>query len=78
MSTANKTTDSNKVVVNVTVNLNISGNVIVGNGSTIVENGSQLNKKVEKKSALGELLNKAGKIIAKIVSKLKAVFLPRV
>ena len=49
MSTANKTTDSNKVVVNVTVNLNISGNVIVGNGSTIVENGSQSNKAIEKK-----------------------------
>ena len=78
MSTANKTTDSYKVVVNVMVNLNISGNVIVGNGNTIVENGSQSNKAIEKKSALGELFDKVGKIIGKIVSKIKTMFLPRV
>ena len=78
MSTANKTTEDSKVVVNVTLNINISGNVNLGNGNTIVENGSQLNKTVEKKSALGELFNKVGKIIVKIVSKIKTMFLPRV
>ena len=56
----------------------IYGNVIIGNGNTIVENGSQLNKTVEKKSALGELFNKVGKIIVNIVSKIKTMFLPRV
>ena len=80
MSNANKTTDSNEVVVNVTLNFNfnISGNVNFGNGNAIVENGSQSNKEIEKKSALGELFNKVGKIIGKIVSKIKAMFLPRV
>lgn len=78
MSTANKTTEDSKVVVNVTLNINISGNVNLGNGNTIVENDSQSNKAIEKKSALGELLNKVGKIIVKLVSKIKAMFLPRV
>ncbi len=78
MSNASKTTDSNEVVVNITLNLNISGNVNFGNGNAIVENGSQSDKEIEKKSALGELFNKAGKIIGKIVSKIKAMFLPRV
>ncbi len=78
MSNANKTTDSNEVVVNITLNFNISGNVNFGNGNAIVENGSQSNKEIEKKSALGELFNKVGKIIGKIVSKIKAMFLPRV
>ena len=70
MSNANKTTDSNEVVVNITLNF--------GNGNAIVENGSQSNKEIGKKSALGELFNKVGKIIGKIVSKIKAMFLPRV
>lgn len=78
MSNANKTTDSNKVVLNITFNVNISGNVNVGNGNSIVEDGSQSNKSIEKKSALGELFDKAGKIIGKIVSKIKTMFLPRV
>lgn len=78
MSTANKTTDNNKVVVNVTLNFNISGNVIFGNGNSISEDGSQSNKSIEKKSALGELFDKVGKIIGKIVSKIKTMFLPRV
>lgn len=78
MSTANKTTEGNKVVVNVTLNINISGNVNFGNGNTIAENDSQSNKAIEKKSALGELFNKGGKFIASIVSILKAMFLPRV
>jgi len=78
MSAAHKTTEDNKVVVSITLNLNISGNVNFGNGNTIAEDGSQSNKTIEKKSALGELLNKVGKIIANIVSKIKAVFLPRV
>lgn len=78
MSTANKTTDSNKVVLNITFNVSISGNVNVGNGNSIVEDGSQSNKSIEKKSALGELFDKVGKIIEKIVSKMKAMFLPRV
>lgn len=78
MSNANKTTDSNKVVLNITLNVNISGNVNVGNGNSIVEDGSQSNKSIEKKSALGELFDKAGKIIGKIVSKIKTMFLPRV
>lgn len=78
MSNANKTTGSNKVVLNITFNVNISGNVNVGNGNSIVEDGSQSNKSIEKKSALGELFDKAGKIIGKIVSKIKTMFLPRV
>lgn len=78
MSNVNKTTDSNKVVLNITLNVNISGNVNVGNGNSIVEDGSQSNKSIEKKSALGELFDKAGKIIGKIVSKIKTMFLPRV
>lgn len=78
MPNANKTTDSNKVVLNITFNVNISGNVNVGNGNSIVEDGSQSNKSIEKKSALGELFDKAGKIIGKIVSKIKTMFLPRV
>lgn len=78
MSTANKTTDSNKVVLNITLNVNISGNVNVGNGNSIVEDGSQSNRSIEKKSALGELFDKVGKIIEKIVSKIKTMFLPRV
>lgn len=78
MSTANKTTEGNKVVVNVTLNINISGNVNFGNGNTIAENDSQSNKTIEKKSALGELFNKVGKFIASIVSKIKAMFVPRV
>ena len=78
MPNANKTTDSNKVVLNITLNVNISGNVNVGNGNSIVEDGSQSNKSIEKKSALGELFDKAGKIIGKIVSKIKTMFLPRV
>ena len=78
MSNANKTADSNKVVLNITLNVNISGNVNVGNGNSIVEDGSQSNKSIEKKSALGELFDKAGKIIGKIVSKIKTMFLPRV
>lgn len=78
MSNANKTTDSKEVVVNITLNFNISGNVNFGNGNAIVENGSQSNKEIGKKSALGELFNKVGKIIGKIVSKIKAMFLPRV
>lgn len=78
MSNANKTTDSNKVVLNITLNVNISGNVNVGNGNSIVEDGSQSNKSIEKKSALGELFDKASKIIGKIVSKIKTMFLPRV
>lgn len=78
MSTANKTTEDSKVVVNVTLNINISGNANLGNGNTIVENDSQSNKAIEKTSALGELLNKVGKIIVKLVSKIKAMFLPRV
>lgn len=78
MSNASKTTDSNEVVVNITLNLNISGNVNFGNGNAIVENDSQSDKEIEEKSALGELFNKVGKIIGKIVSKIKAMFLPRV
>ena len=79
MSTANKTTEGNVVVVIIAAdNLTVNGNVIIGNGNTIVENGSQLNKTVEKKSALGELFNKVGKIIVNIVSKMKTMFLPRV
>ena len=78
MPNANKTTDSNKVVLNITFNVNISGNVNVGNGNSIVEDGSQSNKSIEKKSALGELFDKVGKIIGKIVSKIKTMFLPRV
>ncbi len=76
MSDANKTTGSNKVVINVT--LNISGNVVFGNNNIITENDSQATKSIEKKSALGELFNKVGGFIAKIVSKIKAMFLPRV
>lgn len=79
MSTANKTTEGNVVVVITAAdNLTVNGNVNIGNGNTIVENGSQLNKTVEKKSALGELFNKVGKIIVNIVSKIKTMFLPRV
>lgn len=79
MSTANKTTEGNVVVVIIAANnLTVNGNVIIGNGNTIVENDSQLNKTVEKKSALGELFDKAGKIIVNIVSKIKTMFLPRV
>lgn len=78
MSTANETTESNKVVLNITLNVNISGNVNVGNGNSIVEYGAQSNKSIEKKSALGELFDKVGKIIVKIVGKIKTMFLPRV
>ncbi len=76
MSKANKTTENKKVVVNIT--LNISGNVIVGNGNSVSKNNSQANKSLEKKSALGELFNKVGKFIVKFVSQIVAMFLPRV
>ena len=76
MSDANKTTGSNEVVINVT--LNISGNVVFGNDNIITEKDSQATKSIEKKNALGELFNKIGGFIAKIVSKIKAMFLPRV
>ena len=75
MSGANKTPDSNGVVINVT--LNISGNVVFGNNNVIIEIGSQSNTSTEKKSALGELFNKVGKFIAKIVSKITGLFLPK-
>ena len=75
MSGANNTPDSNGVVINVT--LNISGNVVFGNNNVIIEIGSQSNTSTEKKSALGELFNKVGKFIAKIVSKIKGLFLPK-
>ena len=56
MSNPNKTTDSKEVVVNITLNFNISGNVNFGNGNAIVENGSQSNKEIGKKSGSETLL----------------------
>lgn len=78
MLDANKTTDSNEVVNNITVNINISinnsGDVICGDNNIVVDESSNADKSIGEKSVLVELLGKIGKFIAKIVSKIKAMF----
>ncbi len=74
MLDANKTTDSDKVVNNITVNIYVSGNVICGDNNLVVDESSNVDKSIGEKSVLVELLGKIGKFIAKIVSKIKAMF----
>lgn len=73
MLKANNADGNKEIVINVTIN----GNIIVGNDNNIVETASEsIIKGSERKSALGELVQKIGKVIAKIVSILKAILLP--
>jgi len=73
MLKANNADGNKEIVINVTIN----GNIIVGNNNNIVETASEsIIKGSERKNALGELVQKIGKVIAKIVSILKAIILP--
>ena len=74
MFEANKTTDSNKVVNNITVNINITGNVIIGDDNIVVDESSNVDRSIGEKSVLVELIDRIGKFIAKLVSKIKAMF----
>ena len=74
---ANKTTNSNHVVNNITININWTGNVIIGDNNVIVDESSDVDRSIGTKSTLAELFSRFGKFIAKIVSSIKAVFMPK-